>query len=59
MTVTTINPATEEVIKTYDYMSREKVMEILNTNRKAFLEGSRDKPDLLRNNSIYHTFFQT
>jgi len=38
MTITTINPATEEVIKVYDYMSRKWVMEILDNTHKAFLE---------------------
>lgn len=38
MTVTTINPATEEVIKDYSHMSRKETMTILDDVHKAFLE---------------------
>ncbi len=38
MKVTTINPATEEVIKEYSHMSRKEVMEILDDVHHAFLE---------------------
>ncbi|MFQ5962774.1 MAG: NAD-dependent succinate-semialdehyde dehydrogenase [Candidatus Scalinduaceae bacterium] len=37
MTVTTINPATEEVIKDYSLMSRKEVMVILDYVHKAFV----------------------
>jgi acyl-CoA reductase-like NAD-dependent aldehyde dehydrogenase len=38
MTVTTINPATEEVIKDYDHMSQKEVMAVLDDVHQAFLE---------------------
>jgi len=38
MTITTINPATEEVIKEYSHMSQNEVMAILDDVHKTFLE---------------------
>ena len=38
MTITTINPATEEVIKKYSHMSQGEVMAILDDVHKTFLE---------------------
>ncbi len=38
MTVTTINPATEEVIKDYYHMSQKEVMAVLDAVHQAFLE---------------------
>ena len=40
--ITTVNPATEEPIKTYDAMTTEQVNGLVETARRAFLEWRKD-----------------
>jgi succinate-semialdehyde dehydrogenase/glutarate-semialdehyde dehydrogenase/succinyl-CoA reductase len=38
----TLNPSTEEVLKEYDIMSRDRIIESVNNARKAFLDWRKD-----------------
>ncbi|WP_131667549.1 NAD-dependent succinate-semialdehyde dehydrogenase [Psychrobacter pygoscelis] len=43
--ITTINPATEEEIANYDYMSESQVNDIIDASHQAFLEWRKTSPE--------------
>lgn len=55
MTIRTINPATEEVIKDYDIVSKEKISEAVKTSKRTFANW---KQDIKKRTDLIHVFTQ-